>query len=50
MGLMWVVVLSLAWPGLRRIPGMQRIHRYGAHLLIAVTTLHGMLTLFLEQN
>jgi hypothetical protein len=50
MGLMWVVVLSLALPGLRRIPGMQRVHRYGAHLLVAVATLHGILTLFFVQN
>jgi hypothetical protein len=50
LGLMWVVVLSLAWPGLRRIPGMQLTHRYGAHLLVAVATLHGILTLFFVKN
>lgn len=50
LGLMWVVVLSLAWPGLRRIPGLHRAHRYGAYLLAAVVTLHGILTLFFVKN
>ncbi len=50
LGLLWVVVLSLVWPGLRRIPGMYRAHRYGAHLLAAVATLHGIQALFFVQN
>ena len=50
LGLLWTVVLSLAWPGLRRIRGMQQIHRYGAHLLAAVATLHGIQTLFFARN
>jgi hypothetical protein len=50
LGLMWVVVLSLAWPGLRRIPGFYQVHRYGAHLLAAAATLHGVLTLFFVKN
>jgi hypothetical protein len=50
LGLLWAVVLSLALPGLRRIRGMQRIHRFGAHVLAAAATLHGIHTLFFAQN
>ena len=50
LGLLWAVVLSLASPDLRRIPGMQRVHRYAAHLLAAAATLHGIQTLFFAQN
>ncbi len=50
LGLLLVVVASLAWPGLRRIPGMYRAHRYGAHLLAVVATLHGIQSLFFVQN
>lgn len=50
LGLLWAVVLSLAWPGLRRVVGAQRAHRYAAHLLVALATVHGAQALFFAQN
>lgn len=50
MGLLWLVLLSLAWPGLRRFPWVRRGHRYTAHLLAAIVTLHGVQALFFVQN
>ena len=50
LGLLWVVVLALVWPPLRRFPAMRRAHRFGAYLLVAVASVHGIQALFFVQN